>query len=513
MKRITLAALASILAVSCGQTAPPPSTQQQPPAQRAAPKYQADIPKSITTPDTVETRIGTLKFFDGLPDEDTVKKVYDSLDFGRGVETFMAGIPATSVYALCEGFKQGGFGPNEGIGITEDLSDARSLFLTPNSTVVYLWFCADTTGGPVVVHVPPKALGMIDDAYFRHVVDVGATGLDKGAGGNYVVVPPGYTGELPQQGYFVQKPHTYTNLFIIRAFVQGGDLAGAVRALKADTRMYPLSVAANPPAQKFVNISGLQINTVHANDFHFYEELNAVVQHEPADAFDPETAGLFAAIGIKKGQPFAPDARMKAILVDAVAVGNATARAVLFAPRDPRTRIWPDRQWYTSFFTGSHEFIDQGERMLDARTMFHYYATGITPAMTRSTPGTGSAYAIGARDSEGRYFDGGKTYKVTLPAPVPAVNFWSFTVYDNQTRSQLETDQKLAGMDSTLPAVKKNADGSVTVWFGPKAPAGQEANWVQTIPGKSWNALLRLYGPLQPWFDRSWKAGDFELVK
>ena len=223
-------------------------------------------------------------------------------------------------------------------------------------------------------------------------------------------------------------------------------------------------------------------------------------------------SGCSLRIGIKKGKPFAPDARMKAILSDAVAVSNATSRAILFASRDERTRIYPDRQWYTSFFTGSHDFANNGERMLDARTMFHYYATGITPAMTQAKPGTGSAYAIGARDSQGRYFDGAKTYKIILPAPIPAGQFWSFSIYDNQHRSFLETDQKLAGLDSTSPTLKKNPDGSVTVWFAPKAPAGQEGNWVQTMPGKGWNTLLRLYGPLQPWFDKSWKPGDFELV-
>jgi hypothetical protein len=260
-------------------------------------------------------------------------------------------------------------------------------------------------------------------------------------------------------------------------------------------------------------MSGKQLNTIHANDFRFYEELNLVVQHEPANAFDPETVGLFAAIGIKKGKPFAPDARMKAILTDAIAVGNATARAILFATRDERLKIYPDRQYFTTFIGGSSEFADGAERLLDARSMFHYYATGITPAMAKSAPGTGSAYAANVRDSMGRYLDGSKTYKVKLPGPVPAAQFWAFTVYDSQTRSLLETDQKLAGIDSNSPTMKKNADGGATIWFGPTAPAGQEGNWVQTMPGKSWNVILRLYGPLQPWFDKSWKPGDFELVE
>ena len=157
--------------------------------------------------------------------------------------------------------------------------------------------------------------------------------------------------------------------------------------------------------------------------------------------------------------------------------------------------------------------MNNGELVLDDRIMFHYYATGITPAMAKPMVGTGSVYEIGAHDSEGRYLDGGKTYKVTLPGPVPAKDFWSFMVYDNQTRSVLETDQKSGGLDSNNPSVKANADGSYTIWFGPKPPKGHEGNWIQTMPGKGYNILLRLYGPLEAWFDKTWMPGDLELVK
>jgi hypothetical protein len=480
---------------------------------QSAPKYSAKVPPYITTPDTVQTRIGALKFFDGLPDAETVQKVYDNLDFGRGVEAFLSGMPAASLYAACEGLSEAGVKRNGGIGITEDLMDARSLFLTPNSTTVYVLMCIDLHDGPVVAEVPPGVLGPADDAYFRWVTDVGLTGPDAGKGGKYLFVPPGYNGTLPSQGYFVATSLTYGNMLFYRAFVDGGDIAAAVSGVKAKAKVYPLSVANNPPPPTFVNTSGLQFNTIHANTFHFYEEINTVIQHEPGGAFDPEIVGLFASIGIKKGKPFAPNERMKGILTDAVAVANATARAIVFAPRDERVKIYPDRQWCTGFVGGSSEFLSDGERMLDARTLFHYYATGITPAMANSKPGTGSAYALAARDSIGRYLDGSKTYKITLPAPIPVGQFWSFMVYDGQTRSMLETDQKLAGLDSTQRDIKKNPDGSVTVWFAPKAPAGQESNWVQTMPGKGGNSLLRLYAPLDPWFDKTWKPGDFERVE
>jgi hypothetical protein len=299
----------------------------------------------------------------------------------------------------------------------------------------------------------------------------------------------------------------------LRASVKDGDTATPVKMVKEHLNIYLLSEADNPPPETFHNLSGKQFNTVHANNFEFYEELDKVIQKEPADAFDPELVGTFAAIGIKKGKPFKPDARMKKILTEAAAIGNATARALTFNPRKKSVFFFEDRKWTSPFAGGSYEFLDNGERVLDDRTFFHYLATGITPAMASAVVGKGSAYAHAAMDSKGAYLDGGKTYKITLPKPVPAKNFWSFMVYSGQHRSILETDQKTGGVDSLSPDIKANDDGTYTVWFGPEAPKGQEGNWVQTVPGKSFNVLFRLYGPLEPWFDKTWKPGDFELVE
>jgi hypothetical protein len=485
-------------------------------APAAAQTYSADVPAKITTPESVQTRLGTLTFRNGAPDADTVTAIYDNLDFMRGVEAFLTGISATSIRAACNGLESVGIKANQNIGLTEGLMDARSLFLTPNTTTVYGFACLDLTDGPMVLTVPSGVLGPVDDANFRWVTDVGLTGPDAGKGGSYLFVPPGYTDAVPTDGYFVQKPATNTLLLFFRAFVKDGDIQGAVDHVKQGTNLHPLHATTEtgePPKAEFVNTSGLQFNTISANDFSFFEELNEVVQAEPADWVDPDTVGLFASIGIVKGQPFAPDDRMKAILTEAVAVGNATARTLLFEPRDPAAYFYPDRKWFTAFIGGSSEFLDGAARLLDARTMFFYYATGITPAMAAAKPSSGSAYAATFRDSTGAFLDGGKTYSITLPGPVPAKEFWSFVVYDNQTRSLLETDQKRAGVDSTSKALKIEADGSATVWFGPTAPEGQESNWVQTTPGKGFSVLLRLYGPLEPWFDKSWKPGDFEVVE
>jgi hypothetical protein len=436
---------------------------------------------------------------------------YDQIDFGRGIDAFLRGMSATSVYAFCRGSEEAGVKPNQSLGITEELIDARSLFLTPNTTTIYVMGCINLKDGPVVMRVPPRVLGPVDDADFRWVTDVGLTGPDKGAGGDYLFVPPGYKGTVPATGFNVAKPRTNRLLVFYRVFVQPGSEAAAVKDVKAKAAIFPLSQAANPPTTGFVNLSGVKFNTISANDFSFYEELNAVVQNEPADWVDPDTVGLYASIGIRKGQPFAPDARMKKTLTEAVAVANAVARADNFAPRIPGAVIFQDRQWLTPFVGGSYEFLAGAERLLDAQAMFFYFATGITPAMSEAKPGTGSAYATTYRDAAGKYLDGGRTYKVTLPGPVPVNNFWAFTVYDNQTRSLLPTDQKSAGVDSNRPQLKKNSDGGVTVWFGPKPPAGNEANWVQTMPGRGFFTVMRLYGPLEPWFKKTWQPGDLEL--
>ena len=512
MKRIYALLLATTLAFSCNQEKSKKKVDTFEEPTSVVPKYSANVPESVTTPDRLHTELlGDLDFFDGMPSKETVNKAYGFLDFSRGTQAFLDGMPAASIYGLLEGFKEAGVNPGD-LGIFEELMDARSLFLTPNSTTVYNMAEVNVKEGPVVVEIPPGVLGPVDDAYFRWIIDVGVTGPDKGKGGKYLFVHRDYKGAIPE-GYFVARTPSYRNMMFFRVFVKDGDLKAAADGVKAGFRMYPLAQAANPPKQRFLNLSGKQMNTVHANDFHFYEELNAVIQYEPANSFPPELVGQFASIGIKKGQPFEPDARMKKILTEAVAVGNATARALTFAPRKQSVFFYPDRQWNSPFAGMSSEFLNNGERVLDDRIFFHYVATGITPAMAAPKVGTGSAYGFTAQDSSGEYLDGGKTYSVTLPAPIPVNNFWSFMVYSGQHRSMLETDQKLAGLDSNNPSVKANADGSYTMWFGPKAPEGHEGNWIQTMPGKSYNVLLRLYGPLQPWFDKTWKPGDFEQVK
>ncbi|SAL47679.1 putative lipoprotein [Caballeronia sordidicola] len=479
------------------KSAPPPSY-----------KMTTPIAPQITTPSVVDTRIGQLSFFDGVPLPDTAQKVYDNLDFLRGVEAFLNGIPGASLVALRSALREAG-AVGSTVGVFESLMDSKSLFLTANTETVYFWNWMDLKDGPVVVETPPNILGVVDDFWFRYVIDLGNAGPDRGKGGKYLFVPPGYTGALPATGYHIVKSPTFGNLLFGRAFMKNGDPRPGVASLKASLRVYPLSQTNAPPATQFIDLSGRVMNTIHANDITFYQEVNQIIQEEPAGVYGPDMTGLFASIGIRKGQPFAPDAHMTKILTDAVAVGNATARAIDFANRDKAVLIYPDRHWNTPFIGGSYEWLNDGARNFDARTMFFYAATVDTPAMAVAMPGIGSQYAAANYDSAGRPFDGAKTYRLRVPANVPVKDFWSVVLYDTQTRSMLQTDQPFPSLSSEKDLLK-NADGSVDLYFGPIAPAGQEKNWVQTIPGKSWLTIFRLYGPLEPWFDKSWKLNDIE---
>lgn len=479
--------------------------------------YNTDVPESIMTPDHVETSIGSLEFKDGVPTDETSQKIYDNLDTIRATEVFLNAIPMASLEAIRLGHEQMGITQSNQVMIFDKLMDSNPLFLTGNTDTVYASAFLDLErDGPTVIEVPP---GMgpttVNDAFFRFVTDLGVVGPDKGKGGKYLVLPPNYKGDVPE-GYFVSRSTSYVNWFIARGFLKDGKPDAAINAYKSQLKIYPLAKKANPPKMEFTSGSGKEFNTIHANDEHFYDEIKTVLDKEPISFIDPELRGLMSSIGLQKNKPFQPDERMQKILADGVAIGNATARSLYFQPRDKSAYKYDDRQWKTAFIGGDYQWlIDNGEggRNLDARTYFFYVATVNTPAMALKLIDKGSQYALADTSKDGEFLDGSKTYKLNIPANVPAKNFWSVVAYDPQTRSELQTSQPFPSKNNKRDDFIENADGSVTLYFGPTSPKGKESNWIQTVPGKGWFSILRLYGPQEAWYDESWKPGDIELVK
>jgi hypothetical protein len=511
----------------------------------------AEVLASLSTPDHVDSRLGPLEFTDGAPARKSVETLYDHLDFVHGVNAFLTAFPAASTHAMRRGFHEIGVQDNQ-VLIFSKLMDSSSRFLTANADTVYYISFIDLSDGPMVVETPPDALGVFDDMWFHWIIDFGLPGPDRGAGGRFLLVPPGYDGTLPEGGFFVGHSRTHRVAMLGRSFIQDDDPAPTVATIKDRTKIYPYtpsgagtSVAtlltgtvpfappAEVPATTFVEGSGTAFNTIPPSDARFFETVHALLQDEPAEAGDPEIQGHLFELGIVKGKPFNPDDRMRRILDEAAAVGNATSRALMFDPRGEEDIAWyPNSAWQNLLFLGGYlfdrpiamvtpegiqPFPPTGTRKHDLRTLFFYGYTGITPAMAMRLTGMGSQYLVAFLDSNKVYLDGSRSYTVTLPPSIPEARFWSLTLYDNQTRSMLVTPQRYPRAGSQAyptPAAVANPDGSTTIHVSPEKPGDvPDGNWIQTAPDKGFFVILRLYSPLQPFFDKSWQMGEFEPAK
>ncbi len=511
------------------------------------------IPEEITTPDSVQTKLGKLEYTNGVPSEETAQKVKDALDLVRGIDAFMNSFRGASAYAIREGFLSIGAEDNS-VVIFSKLMDANSLFLTANADTVYYLSVIDLTKGPMVIEQPSDGLGTINDMWFSWIIDIGFPGPDRGFGGKYLLLPPNYEGPLPDSGFHVAHSKTNRVLYAARSYLKNNDPAPAVENIKKNLKIYPyipggygtsiatalegkVKIASNPPIPetKFIDASGKAFNTIPPSDYSFFEMINANVQQEPADSYDPELAGQLSAIGIVKGKSFQPDERLKKILGDAAAIGNAAGRVLnwRYAVIHPDWSYYQGSSWGSMLWEGGYNFETPppeftkggyfkpypttGARTLDSRTAFYYAYTLDSPGMIMRIPGVGSQYLMAFLDSNKEPFDGAKTYKVTLPGNIPAEKFWSLTLYDNQSRSMLETPQKYprAGSQSyPSPAAEKNSDGSTTIYFSPEQPQGVgRGNWIQTVPGKGWFTILRLYSPKPSFFDKTWQISEIEQVE
>jgi hypothetical protein len=504
--------------------------------------------RDLGAPDKVDTRLGTMTFVDGAPTPETVSNAYDQLDLLHAVNAFMNGYQVASTYALRQGFLSVGV-PDNTIMIFSELMGSESLFLTANADTVYFLGFVDLSSGPMVVETPPQALAIFDDMAFNWMVDFGLPGPDRGEGGRFLLLPPGYEGDLPDSGFHLGHSRTNRALILGRSFMQDSDPKPTADLIKRTLKIYPYTQggygtsvatllegkvqpgkAAKVPETAFVEATGKAFTTIPFTDARFFDQVNEMVQEQPLGFLDPEIMGQFEAIGIVKGEKFEPDDRRRAVLAEAAAIGTAFSRTVMFDSKG--MEYYPGSAWTAMLFVGGYNFETPppmvtpegivpfpatGSRKLHARTTFFYGYTGITPAMCMRLTGIGSQYLVAFKDAKGAYLEGDAHYTVSLPPDIPEGRFWSLTLYDNQTRSMLQTPQRFprAGSQSyPTPAAESNKDGSTTVHFAAAKPDGvPEGNWIQTDPERGFFAILRLYSPLEGFFDKSWQVGEIERVR
>lgn len=459
--------------------------------------------------ETLDTRIGKLTFEGGMPTPDATRLVFDHLDFMNGVEVYLAAQGAAASAAWQAGLGELGIA-NGTLGIFENAMDSRALVVTGDTEAIYVLGYLDLSAGPMVVETPLNMQGEIRTAWWRTLTAFGVTGPDKGKGGRYLILPPGYAGDVPAKGYQVVRSPTFGNVMWWRGFRLKGDPEPAIDNTRRNIRVYPLAES-RPTQGEFVSLTGRDLNLLASTGLRFYEQVARVVEREDAESLEPAMRRVLGAIGMAKGEAFAPDERLKAILEEAAAVGDATARSIVFASRFPEAFPWPRSQWQASEFGAKG--VGGQAHALEAQVRDVYFVEGFAAAMALRGEASGMQSALVFRDARGEGFDGGRSYRLRLPARIPAQLGWSLVPYDNRARSMLRTDERYPGIGNRRRGLLRNPDGSIDVWFGPQAPAGKSVNWVQTLPDKGWSLVLRLYGATEAWYAKAWRPGEVEPMK
>ena len=441
--------------------------------------------------------------------------VKDRMIERRAIEAAVWGMPMVNFQAMRDGLKQdAGVGFND-VAYNSKVQTWRLKTTTNNNTTPYIFIFWNVKDGPVVVEIPPSSkdvglFGTLMDAWQRPLEDVGAKGKDQGRGAKYLIVPPGYQGPYPD-GYITLPQLTFNGYTLMRPIIADAsdeNLEKAAAFVKT-VKVYPFARANNPPKTKFIDIYDKDIGGIAEFDASFYERLNKMVQEEPIESKDLAMMGLLKAIGIEKGVPYAPDSKRKKILDAAAAEAHQYLLDQYVNGINPP--FYGDQKWSSAAPPGAIPtgmyWNFPGYLDVDGRGAGYY-------AFYTSVKNLGSAtfYVMTAKDKNGKYLDGGKSYELSLPKDVPVKNFWSLIAYNSADATWFENQPK-AGVASSDKGLKVNADGTIDIYFGPKAPAGQQANWVPTTPNKNYWLYFRFYGPEPAVFTKSWQLPDLEEVK
>jgi len=450
----------------------------------------------------VETRIGTLDFThdfaNGYPTDETIEKLYDERDFQRACQAFLWSLPAVSFAMFQRGLTKG-LGARNGQLVALLSYEARRGILTPNATTPYYLGFADLSSGPLVMEVPPRGVRCGHSDAWQNAIP------NAEAPGRYLLLAPGQDPPADVTGYAVRHSPTFNIELGVRLTDTDPEMQ---KQVLTHLRVYPYAQRANPPKMEILDAGTKAWSGVPPRGVEYWERLDDVIQREPVEPRDIFFHAMLRPLGLEKGKPFKPNARQTKLLTDAVLVGEAMAKANTADRRFVGVKYRPDARWD---FALQLDADDPGAywNLLDERASWFYEAYGAGAAMAPKRPGPSSAYLGAYKDKAGHWLDGGTSYRLHVPPNPPIQLFWSVTVYDVDTRSLILNEQKIADRSSRMD-LKKNPDGSVDIYTGPKAPAGFEKNWIPTVPGRNWFAYFRFYNPTEAYFDRSWPLADFE---
>lgn len=495
MKKVILFAIPILILAACGGSEQKENTTEA--TTELGSSYKME---------TRETRIGKLSFENGYPNHETLEALYDERDFQRACQAYQWSLPIVSMMEFIHSYQED-LGANFGDLCHIKGYDDASYGITANATTEYMFGWHDLTiSGPIVINEPVGAIaGFVNDMWQRPVTDLGIPGNFGGKGGNQLIVGPGQ--EVPENAGDYNIVHCKSNyvFFLIRVLETDPERKEKVRK---DFQVYPFKNRMNPTITKIIPIAGRTWRSNQPRGMAYWDRLSEAINHEPIEERDRFVLATLVPLGIEKGKEFNPNDRKKALLEEAVFVGEAMAGANNFHSRFENALYAEGTKWDLAL---AHNLNQKAENydQLDERAAWYYEALTTSEGMTSSRPGIGSTYLGGYRDKDDDWLDGGKSYTLHVPANVPAKNFWSVTVYHNDTRYLIQNEQKIADRSSRMELLQ-NEDGSFDIYFGPTAPEGKEQNWIPTNPGEGWFSYFRLYGPLEAYFDRSWVLPDFE---
>jgi hypothetical protein len=457
-------------------------------------------------------------------------RIHDEIDFQRACQTYLWALPAMNLYSMREGSERAFGQGNHILPIWKGRLRATTKVTTPNSDVIYAMGYADLRDGPLVIEAPAGIQGLLDDFWHRPITDVGLPGPDKGQGGAYLLLPPDYRGPLEEPMwyresadgtaslYYTFRSRTYAVFVFWRAFLGPGGSTDEGVATIEKTRIYRWGERDSAPAMQFpdatdVDVQMLIPNVTRDDDpLRYFENLAAFISHEWPQPEHLDMHGMLRSIGIVRGQPFAPDARLRDILGKASRVAYNMSRANRYATRIEEARIWPDRQWEQGFIGERSDFIEGTLTNLDARAAFFHFAYSSSEAMVKHLVDAGAKYPLTFRDAEGAYLMGEHTYHFRLPADPPARLMWSVAIYSAFDAAGLDNGQRFPSLNSTDDLVR-NEDGSVDFTFGPQVPDdAAAANHLGTVPGEGFFIIVRLYGTQRAYYEGTWKLPDIETI-